>query len=80
MNSQPLINQLGTGAIDGVLERQLVARGMQFAANFTTSHGTTFVVSSCHPNIYHRFAEQIGKAYRERRDLPAQYRIPTTTT
>lgn len=76
MTKNPLTNQLGTGAIDAGLEQQLLARGIQFAANFTTPHGTTFVVSSCHKDIYRRFAEQIGRAYRERHDLPAQYRIP----
>lgn len=71
-----LENQLGTGLIDPNLERRLLARGTRFAANFTAPDGETFVVSSCHLDIYRRYAEQIASFYVEEHGLPAQYRLP----
>lgn len=72
-----LENQLGTGLLDAAIEQRLLARGVQFAANFTTPHGRTFVVSSYHPDIYERYAEQVTKFYVEEHGLPAHYRLPT---
>lgn len=75
--TERLTNQLGTGAFDPVVERQMLDEGIQFASNFTTPHGTTFIVACLYPDIHQRYTEQIAKLYAEANGLPARFRMPT---